>query len=124
MMDSPLWLWLTLGCTAAAVAAFIGSHWWFGRRLAAMAQQLAKLEKARQFSAHQAAQARKQIEKLQGELVAQQRQHAKAQASRQRLQELDIVLGQGDLGQPSISAPQTTATSFSDTMPMPSAELA
>jgi TolA-binding protein len=120
MNDAPLWLWLTLGCTATAVASVAASRWWFARRLGEMERQLEKLDKARQFAAHQAAQARKQIERLQAELVTQQRNHAKVQATRQRLQALDIVLGEHDLGQADATAPPATPISFSDTMPMAS----
>lgn len=121
MIDAPLWLWLTLACTATAAATVAVGQWWFGRRLREFELQQAKLEKARQFAAHQAAQARKQIEKLQLELVNQQRHHAKALTSRQRVLELDIVLGQGDLGIPEPVASEPTAISFSETMPMASA---
>ncbi len=122
MTDIPLWFSLTLACTATAALAVGGCHWWFGRRLRELQHQLAKTDKARQFAAHQAAQARKQIEKLQIELVTQHRSHAKALAARQRVQDLDIVLGQGDLGRTEAVAAQPTAISFSDTMPMASAE--
>ncbi len=59
-----------------AVAAFlIGAglawgfaSWWFGRRLKGAAAGIERVEKARQFAAQQAAQARKQIETLQHEM--------------------------------------------------------
>lgn len=60
------------GLSAIGLCAATGGacHWWYGRRLTAMADRLDKMDKARQFSQQQTLQARKQIEKLQKDLAA------------------------------------------------------
>ncbi len=55
---------LLLGALIAGGLLF----WWFGRQLKLSALKLERVEKARQFAAQQAAQARKQVEQLQKEL--------------------------------------------------------
>jgi len=59
-----------LGAIGLCAATAGACHWWYGRRLSAMADRLDKLDKARQFSQQQTLQARKQIEKLQKDLAA------------------------------------------------------
>jgi uncharacterized protein HemX len=112
-MDAPLWLSLALGCTLACAATLGGSVWWFGRRLAALNHKLDKMDKARQFAGQQTAQARKQIEKLQAELAVQQRKLSHAHATRQRSEQLDLVLGPADS-----AANHQPAHGFADTQPM------
>jgi uncharacterized protein HemX len=112
-MDAPLWLLLTVACTLACAVTLGGSFWWFGKRLASLNHQLDKLDKARQFAGQQTAQARKQIEKLQGELVSQQRKLSQAHATRQRTEQLDLVLGPADS-----AATRAPAHGFADTQPM------
>jgi uncharacterized protein HemX len=120
-MDAPLWLSLTLACTLACAATLGGSFWWFGRRLATLNHKLDKLDKARQFAGQQTAQARKQIEKLQAELVTQQRKLSQAHVTKQRTEQLDLVLGAADkaAAAPVASAPtERPAHGFADTLPM------
>ena len=120
-MDAPLWLSLTLGCTLACAATLGGSFWWFGRRMATLNHKLDKLDKARQFAGQQTSQARKQIEKLQAELVIQQRKLSQAHASKQRTEQLDLVLGAADkaASASAASAPaERSAHGFADTLPM------
>ena len=116
-MDAPLWLSLTVGCTLAGATTLGACHWWFGRRLAELTHQLAKLDKARQFASLQAAQARKQIEKLQTELVAQQRNLSRAHASKHRVEQLDIILGAADTATAGMPPP-LPGNGFADTLPM------
>jgi len=120
-MDAPLWLSLTAACTLACAVTLGGSFWWFGRRLTSLNHKLDKLDKARQFAGQQTAQARKQIEKLQAELVVQQRKLSHAHATKQRGEQLDIVLAPADKA---AAAPvagesaQRPAHGFADTLPM------
>jgi chromosome segregation ATPase len=125
-MDAPPWLYLIIACTLACAATLGGCVWWFGRRLAELNLKLSKVDKARQFSSHQAAQARKQLEKLQAELVftQQQRDAGRAQqqqqAAKQRVEALDILLASADAG---ARAP-VPANGFADTQPMLAARTA
>ena len=50
-------------------AVWAAAQWWFGRKLRRAAAGQDRTEKARQFAAQQAAQARKQIEALQKEVA-------------------------------------------------------
>ncbi len=124
-------LLLTLFVTSAVLCAatFVACHWWYGRKLAASAERLEKSEKARQFSAQQTLQARKQIEKLQRDLAALQRARAEAEAAHARERNLREVLA---AAAPPAPAPRPTAApgglddpatatlvnGFADTMPM------
>lgn len=126
-MDAPLWLSLTVACTLACAATLGGSFWWFGRRLATLNHKLDKLDKARQFAGQQTAQARKQIERLQAELAAQQRKLSQAHVTKQRSEQLDLVLGAADSAATARAARPTTlppVNGFADTLPMADAGIA
>ena len=77
------------------------------------------MDKARQFAGQQTSQARKQIEKLQAELVTQQRKLSHAHASKQRSEQLDLVLAPADS-----AATRLPAHGFADTQPMADAGIA
>ena len=129
-------LLLTLFVTSAVLCAatFAACHWWYGRKLAASAERLEKSEKARQFSAQQTLQARKQIEKLQRDLAASQRARAEAEAAQARernLRNLREVLAAAEPPAPAPfhatarstarstePAAPTLVNGFADTLPM------
>ena len=124
-------LLLTLFVTSAVLCAatFAACHWWYGRKLAASAQRLEKSEKARQFSAQQTLQARKQIETLQKDLALLQRGRAEAEAAQARERNLREVLAAAAPPTPSprqAAAPDrlddpataTLVNGFADTLPM------
>jgi len=67
-MDTQQSLMLVAAFLIGAGIAWGAASWWFGRRLKGAAAGLERVEKARQFAAQQAAQARKQIETLQHEM--------------------------------------------------------
>jgi len=67
-MDSNHWLMAIAGLVIGIGLAWGAAMWRFGRLLKQAALRLEKTEKARQFSATQTTQARKQIEALQHEL--------------------------------------------------------
>lgn len=68
MMDAQQSLVALAAFVIGAGLAWVAARWWFGRQLAAAAAQQDKVNKAREFAAQLAAQARKQIEQLQKEL--------------------------------------------------------
>jgi len=67
-MELQHWLAALPAFLIGAAAACAGATWWFKRKLKGAMAGLERVEKARQFAAQQAAQARKQIESLQQEL--------------------------------------------------------
>ena len=110
--------------TALCAATWAACRWWYGRKLEAAAQRLEKMDKARQFSAQQTVQARKQIEKLQHDLATQQRARAETDALRAREKnmrqlidtphapDVPIRIRASDLPKP------TLVNGFADTLPM------
>lgn len=119
-------LLLTLFVTSAVLCAatLAACHWWYGRKLAASAKRLEKSEKARQFSAQQTLQARKQIEKLQQDLAALQRARAEAERAQARERNLREVLAAA-APTPALAptrwadpATPTLVNGFADTLPM------
>lgn len=122
-------LLLTLFITSAVLCAgtFAACDWWYGRRLAASAERLERCEKARQFSAQQTLQARKQIEKLQRDLAAFQRARAEAEAAQARERNLREVLAAAEppafararsMARSAELAAPTLVNGFADTLPM------
>src|SRR5882672_5217322 len=61
-MDTQQSLMAVAAFVGGAIVAWAAAHWWFARKLKGAARGLERVEKARQFAAQQAAQARKQIE--------------------------------------------------------------
>ena len=120
MTDLAQWWVLALACGAAGTAGFGASHWWSGRKIVALKLQLDKVEKARQFVQVQTAQTRKQIERLQADLAAQQREMGeRIRAGHQRVQQLQQALAAFEPA----SAPvhEVPVHGFADTQPMESA---
>lgn len=68
ILDAQQTLVAGVALVIGAGAAWGVAHWWFGRQLRAAAARQDKVDKAREFAAQQASQARKQIEALQKEL--------------------------------------------------------
>ncbi len=68
MLDAQQSLVMGAAFVIGAGAAWAAAPWWFGRQLRAAAARQDKVDKAREFAAQQASQARKQIEALQREL--------------------------------------------------------
>ena len=115
--------WWVLGATAAlpAAAVWCASHWWHGRKRAALASQLDKTERARQFAIQQALQARKQVEKLQKELSEHRRTSSLAATQREKARELQAALDAAPAAAVQAgdaAAPATPAHGFADTLPM------
>jgi len=112
-MDAQQWLMTVMAFLVGAGLAWVGAHWWFGRKLKELAGARERHDAARHLASQQAAQARKQIEMLQQEmaemrLAAQRRnQRAEAQAHASAPAPLPIfgATGPGEL--PSDGFPQT-----------------
>jgi len=114
--------WLVLGATAAlpAAAVWCASHWWHGRKRAALVSHVDKTERARQVTVQQALQMRKQIEKLQKELSEHRRTASQSAAQREKSSQLQAVLDAAPepAGEPEAAAPDTPAHGFADTLSM------
>ena len=126
-METNLLLTLFAASAVLSAATFAACHWWYGRKLAAAAERLEKSEKARQFSAQQTLQARKQIEKLQRDLASLQRARAEAEAAQARERKLREVLAAAEPPAPAPiratarstePAAPTLVNGFADTLPM------
>ena len=106
----------------ASAITWAACHWWYGRKLAAAAQRLAKSEKGRLFSQQQTAQARQQIGQLKAELESHQASEVENQAAaRRRTAQLEEALKAAarepavDLG----AMPLVSAHGFADTQILP-----
>jgi septal ring factor EnvC (AmiA/AmiB activator) len=117
----------TNGWVLAAMAAVVGaaawaaSHVWHRRRLAALSLRLEKMDRARQAAHQQVLQLRKQIEKLQKDLVDSRRALSLAAAHREKSRQREAVLRAGNLVTLHDVANETgtrPARGFEDTMPM------
>lgn len=118
-MDTTLWL-IFIGTTVALCAATGGGcHWWYGRKLQRAITQLEKADRAKEFSAQQTLQARRQIERLQKELAtALQRLSALSPPSPvDRLAEA-LRAGDADVPERSDGRRPLPANGFADTEPM------
>ena len=104
-MEANVLLTLLITSSVLCTATFAACRWWYGRLLAASAQRLEKNEKARQFSAQQTLQARKQIETQQKDLALLQRGRAEAEAVQAGEWNLREVLA--------AAAPPRSASTFS-----------
>lgn len=87
------------------------AFWWFGRKLKRALAGQARIEKARQFAAQQAAQARKQIESLQQEM-GELRQAAKGRSPSPPAHRVVPAAPAGDAPSPS---PSPSNDAFADT---------
>jgi len=68
-MDTNQWF-VAIGVIVASCAAtWLGTRWWYGRKLVVSLARIRKLEKAREVSFQQTTQARKQLEQLQREMA-------------------------------------------------------
>lgn len=93
-------------CAVTAAA----SRWWHGKQLSALAARLAKSERAREYAAQHASQARKQIEKLQRE-ISEARRAAAGTAPVQRAAMAATHLSE-------MKTPPLPANGFADTQPL------
>lgn len=73
-MEARHWLMVAAALLIGGGVAWAAAWWWFGRQLQRAAGQQDRVDKARQFAAQQASQARKQVELLQSELGELRRQ--------------------------------------------------
>lgn len=121
MMEFAHWWILVPACCTAGAAGFGASHWWSGRKIAELKAGRDKVEKARQLTQVQTAQTRRQIERLQAELAAQQREMGeRIRSSQQRVQQLQLALAASE----PVCAPHhldAPVNGFADTQPMESA---
>ncbi|CAN5920235.1 hypothetical protein BH11PSE8_BH11PSE8_46510 [soil metagenome] len=118
-MDTTLWL-IFIGCALALCATTGGGcHWWYGRKLQRMATQLEKADRAKEFSAQQTLQARRQIERLQKEL-ASALQRLSALSPPSPVDRLAEALRAGDAAIPERSEGRRPlpVNGFADTEPM------
>ncbi|MCV2366500.1 hypothetical protein [Roseateles oligotrophus] len=117
-MDSNAWL---IGGSAAVLAAglaWLGAMWWFGRKLAAAAARVGKLEKARQTLNQQNSQARKQVEQLQAELAELRHTLTRQDAAKAQQQRVHAARQSFEDSGPFIEATDPVATpadGFADT---------
>ena len=105
----------------ASAVTWAACRWWYGRKLAAAAQRLAKSEKGRLFSQQQTAQARQQIGQLKAELESHQQTAAEIHAARRRAADVAEALESSerlpaiDLGR----MPLVASHGFADTQILP-----
>lgn len=119
-MNTQQWLMAVAGLVIGAGAAWGAAVWWFGRQLKAAQAKQDKVDKAREFAAQQASQARRQIEALQKELgdLRQQFNQQQAQAPRQAAPQSPAPVEMPILGvDPTPSRPP--ADGFAETQVMP-----
>jgi hypothetical protein len=106
----------------ASALTWAACHWWYGRKLAAASQRLAKSEKGRLFSQQQTAQARQQIGQLKAELESHQQTAAESQAARRRAAQLEEALSAAAERAPALDVavmPLVSAHGFADTQILP-----
>ena len=84
------------GAVGAGVVTWLACRWWYGRKLLAAARRLHKSDQGRLFSNQQTMQARQQIETLKKELAALAPAGSAPKQSRQRSNDLEEALREGD----------------------------
>lgn len=115
-MEHDPWLLVGLSSAVASAATWGMCRWWFGRQLAAAAERIDKLDKARLFVGQQVMQARRQIEKLQLDAAASPKRSAGSAVSPpSRAVQLEAVLRSVD-HLPALT--KRPATGFADTQAM------
>ncbi len=116
MIDGQQALAALMGLLAGGGLSALGARWWFGRRLRAAAARQDKVDKARDFAAQQASQARRQIESLQKELGELRLQHQQLQRQ-QRPAGLPAASGPAELPILGVdpAPPKPSADGFADT---------
>jgi hypothetical protein len=115
MTDLRHGMMLALAALVAAVATWALCRWWYSRRISSLLAKLGKAEKARNFSVQQTLQARKQLEALRKDLMAQQEAMAKAQIARARSRHLEEVMKAASEAEDLVVRP---ASGFADTQPL------
>lgn len=119
-MDTQQWLVAVAGLVIGAGIAWGVAIWWFGRQIKTALAKQDKVDKAREFAAQQASQARRQIEALQKELgdLRQQFHQQQAQAPRQTPAQSPAPVEMPILGVDP-TPPRPPADGFAETQVMP-----
>ena len=115
MIETYPWLSVALASAVASAATWAVCRWRFTRQLAAAAERIDKLDKARSFTSQQLMQARKQIEKLQVDMAA------RANPSVARRTSVPIHTTRSEAmrrGAQNFHSPDEPATGFADTQTM------
>jgi len=119
-MDLLQVFFVVVALVVASLATWAGCHWWYGRKLDAVAQRLRKADQGRLFSQQQTAQARKQIEALKKDLDEQRKLVQDTEASRKRTRDLEqaLLAAERDVEDNSVRMPLAPTAGFADTQVM------
>ena len=108
---------LPVALLVASALTWAACRWWYGRKLVAAFQRLAKSEKGRLFSQQQTAQARQQIVQLKADIESHQQTAAESQVARRRAAQLEEALCAAERATPVDVGvmPLVSAHGFADT---------